>query len=110
MIWRPPRCTLFPYTTLFRSRLLAPGFVEEGELGVATHHHGNAARIDDDVAVLDAHLGVEGGLDRGLLGAALHRTADMEGAHGELGPGLADRLRGDDAHRLADVHHGAARE
>src|SRR2546422_2789125 len=26
MIRRPPRSTLFPYTTLFRSRLLAPGF------------------------------------------------------------------------------------
>src|SRR3989449_8044307 len=25
MIRRPPRSTLFPYTTLFRSRLLAPG-------------------------------------------------------------------------------------
>src|SRR2546426_3836675 len=28
MIRRPPRSTLFPYTTLFRSQLLAPNFIE----------------------------------------------------------------------------------
>src|SRR2546422_8295190 len=33
MIRRPPRSTLFPYTTLFRSRELAPGQVTE-PLGV----------------------------------------------------------------------------
>ena len=55
-------------------------------------------------------LAVEGRLDRGLLGAALYRAADVEGAHGELGARLADRLRGDDAHRLADIDDGAARE
>ncbi len=32
----------------------------------------------------------------------------MEGAHGQLGARLADRLGGDDAHRFADVHRGAA--
>src|SRR2546427_4936442 len=30
MIRRPPRSTLFPYTTLFRSDLLAGGLVDEG--------------------------------------------------------------------------------
>src|SRR3712207_8720544 len=30
MIRRPPRSTLFPYTTLFRSRALLLGFVEAG--------------------------------------------------------------------------------
>src|SRR5258707_9401562 len=29
MIRRPPRSTLFPYTTLFRSQLLANAFVDE---------------------------------------------------------------------------------
>jgi hypothetical protein len=37
-------------------------------------------------------------------------AADMEGAHGQLRAGLADRLRRDDAHRLADIDHGAARQ
>src|SRR5258708_24513320 len=31
MIRRPPRSTLFPYTTLFRSRSKTPGFVESPE-------------------------------------------------------------------------------
>src|SRR5262249_3667305 len=43
-----------------------------------------------------------------LLGAALGGTADVEGTHGELRARLADRLGGDDAHRLADVDGRAA--
>src|SRR2546421_7310887 len=31
MIRRPPRSTLFPYTTLFRSALADPGFSEENK-------------------------------------------------------------------------------
>ena len=92
------------------ARLLAARLVEQHQLAVAAHHDRDARRVDDDVAVLDPHLGVERRLDRGLLGAALHRAADVEGAHGELGARLADRLRGDDADRLADIDHGAARE
>src|SRR3712207_8292387 len=46
MIRRPPRSTLFPYTTLFRS-------VEP--LGIAaTHHHAPGELVDDDhLAVAD---------------------------------------------------------
>src|SRR3546814_10953128 len=69
-------------------------------------------RISDwssDVCSSDL-LGIRAGLDGGLLGTALGRAADVEGAHGELGARLADRLRGDDADRLADVHLGAAGE
>ena len=70
---------------------------------------GTPSRVDDDVAVLDRDLGVEARASTlRLLGAALRRTADVEGAHGELGAGLADRLRGDDADRLADID-GACR-
>ena len=57
---------------------------------------------------LIARVRIEGRLDARLLGAALDRAADVEGAHGELGARLADRLRRDDADRLADVDGGAA--
>ena len=43
-----------------------------------------------------------------LLGADLTDAADVERTHRELRAGLADRLRGDDADRLADVDHVAA--
>ena len=91
-------------------RLLAAGLIEQHELAIAAHHHRHAGRVDDDVAVLDLHRGVERRLDRGLLGAALRRAADVEGAHRQLGAGLADRLGGDDADRLADIDDRAARE
>jgi hypothetical protein len=38
----------------------------------------------------------------------LRRAADVEGAHGQLGARLADRLGGDDADRFADVDRRAA--
>src|SRR2546425_12007381 len=37
MIRRPPRSTLFPYTTLFRSRLLLALMHQRGELVLADH-------------------------------------------------------------------------
>ena len=49
-------------------------------------------------------------LDARLLGATLRRAADVEGAHRQLRARLADRLRGDHADRLADVHRRAARQ
>src|SRR5690606_24421225 len=69
-----------------------------------------AVAVLDHVPVVDLDLGVVGRLDRGLLGAALGRAADVERAHRELGTRLADRLRGDDADGLADVDARAARE
>src|SRR4029078_11272838 len=40
----------------------------------------------------------------------LRRAADMEGAHGELGARLADRLRREHPPRLAHIDRRAARE
>src|SRR5271170_4186554 len=48
--------------------------------------------------------------ERGLLGAPAGGTADMERAHRELRSRLANRLRGDDTDRLAEVHQMAAAE
>ena len=45
-----------------------------------------------------------------LLGADLTDAADVERPHRQLRAGLADRLRGDDADRLADVDHVPARQ
>src|SRR2546426_8030956 len=52
MIRRPPRSTLFPYTTLFRSQLSTPG---ERSLGLARLH-----RLPDDRAVFFFGEGVIG--------------------------------------------------
>ena len=45
-----------------------------------------------------------------LLRAELTDATDVERTHRELRARLADRLGGDDADRLADVDHVAARE
>src|SRR5690606_28774332 len=49
--------------------------------------------------------GGTGGFDLDVVhgGGPRRRTADVEGAHGQLGAGLADGLGGDHANRLADV-------
>jgi len=59
---------------------------------------------------LTSTLASKAGLDRGLFSPALGRAADVEGPHRQLGAGLADRLRGDDADGLPDIDDGAARE
>jgi len=89
---------------------LALRAVDQHQLGVAAHHHGHARAVDHDIAVAHLDVAVMARLDARLLGAALGGAADVEGAHGELGARLADRLGGDDAHRLADVDLGAARQ
>src|SRR2546426_8387753 len=55
MIRRPPRSTLFPYTTLFRSRRAARGPRQDR----AAHHHGLGPRASDH-----APRGVRKGRDR----------------------------------------------
>src|SRR5262245_53094952 len=69
---------------------------------VANHRDVMPVRVLHDVLVLDLHLAVEVRLDERLL-RDLGSAADVERAHGELGARLADRLRRDDAHRLAEV-------
>src|SRR3712207_8031464 len=52
MIRRPPRSTLFPYTTLFRSEEERAGVrVAQdllGEVGNPGQHHADAERLDDE--------------------------------------------------------------
>src|SRR5207237_844373 len=58
-------------------------------------HHGPDVVVLDDARVLGVVL-------RGLDHAA-RRAADVEGPHGQLRAGLADRLGGDDAYRLPEL-------
>src|SRR5437868_11424561 len=44
MIRRPPRSTLFPYTTLFRSRFPGPRFWERHRPGICARHHAGRAQ------------------------------------------------------------------
>src|SRR5256885_8737582 len=55
MIRRPPRSTLFPYTTLFRSQL----FHGEKSVGVTIHHM--VAKLDEGDALYQGELAIEPG-------------------------------------------------
>src|SRR2546429_7343429 len=58
MIRRPPRSTLFPYTTLFRSR--------QGDLDLDAALHGAHAEVDDpDRPAVDCRGSFEGCTDLG---------------------------------------------
>src|SRR5262249_14949607 len=90
-------------------RALGAVGIEHGNDHVADHGDGLTVGVLHHVPVLDLDRAVEVRLDERLLGD-LRRAADMERAHGELGARLTDRLRGDDAHRLAHVDRSAAGE
>src|SRR5690606_41768806 len=66
----------------------------------------NTLSLHDALPICALRLHFHGG-DRGRTGS---RTTDVECAHGQLGAGLADRLRRDDADRLADVDQMTAAE
>src|SRR3712207_3962411 len=94
---RPPRSTLFPYTALFRSRLLLD---EAAELLAATGP-GEVAVVDDSYGALTLGAVAAGARDVRvhqdlLVGElALARNAERTGLTGTyrllpLGPGLAD--------------------
>src|SRR5262249_55168849 len=83
--------------------------VEDDDLHVAAHGDEPAFRVLHQVAVADLDRPLEARLEQ-RLGDHLRRAADGEGAHGELGAGLADRLRRDDADRLAEIDRRAASE
>ena len=84
--------------------------IEQHEFRIPAHDHLHGLAVFHRTAVPEFDLGLVGGLYIRFLGAALHGTADVERAHGQLGAGLADRLGGDDTHRLAHVDAGAARQ
>src|SRR6266567_3615402 len=85
---------------------LAMGRGLEDQLAlVARHDLLLLRRLDENqpVAVLDHAFDL--GLPHRLLGDARRRAADVEGPQRELRARLADRLRGQNADGLAQVHH-----
>ena len=83
--------------------------VDDGDLHGARHDDLLAVGVGQQVGAAELRA-CPPGSPRGRLRAALGDAADVEGPHRQLGAGLADRLRGDDADRLAGVHLGAAGE
>src|SRR3989441_5350042 len=92
MIRRPPRSTLFPYTTLFRSPLELLRVGRDGPFG----HDLRAGRIAEA-----RHLALH----------ELHGTSHQAAGEVQLRDGLGKRLTGDDEERGIDApaHHDLAR-
>src|SRR5262249_37330259 len=82
---------------------LAAVRVEHGDFTRARHRHQVATGVRDRLEVVELHRA--GGLDRDVVHRrrTRRRATDVERTHGQLGTRLADRLRGDDADRFADV-------
>src|SRR3989449_4487344 len=94
MIRRPPRSTLFPYTTLFRS----PGHILELPARALGNEHLEGQRRQRACEVVDAAV---------ALGLAEdgHHVLCSEGARVEQPSGLADVIRGSHPHlERLDVH------
>src|ERR1017187_10657330 len=79
MIRRPPRSTLFPYTTLFRSEYGVEGFVAERH---ATRIHRLAVRLRSRILMAcDAlrarrHVGRKVDSQRGAVAVGAHQAAE----------------------------------
>src|SRR3712207_8454092 len=78
MIRRPPRSTLFPYTTLFRSRVVVAAALAGGE-GVAQHDH-VAGVLEQRAAELDREVVAQ--LDRAVgLGRPDRKSTRLNSSH-----------------------------
>src|SRR6185437_9382982 len=99
-----PRAVLHAMHRTLRARAVVD---DDGD--VARHRHQIAVGVARQITVADRHHAIEIRLDETLIGK-LRRAADVERAHGELRARLTDRLRRDDADRLAHVDRRAARQ
>ena len=91
-------------------RALGAVAIVDDDRDVARHRHQIAVRsCAPRLRLRIFTVAVEIRLDEGLV-RELRRAADVEGAHRQLRARLADRLRRDDADRLAHVDRRAARE
>src|SRR5256885_17103971 len=85
MIRRPPRSTLFPYTTLFRSGLLG---------GVVGGDGGLLGGVLGDDGLVGGLLGGDGGLLGGVLGGDGGLLGGVLGEDGLVGGLLGGRVPG----------------
>src|SRR3712207_7120251 len=78
MIRRPPRSTLFPYTTLFRSRAVAVALRELGFDTIGDEHDADLDGVRDDVAAGPGHLEAELGRDVTLVTRSEEHTSELQ--------------------------------
>src|SRR2546430_8227705 len=88
MIRRPPRSTLFPYTTLFRSPLLTEELLDVADRGRDLRDHRVAVLGVPDREAQDV-------LERERPVVAQHRqpASERAGHHGRERPGAGDELQ-----------------
>src|SRR3712207_8358608 len=82
MIRRPPRSTLFPYTTLFRSELRPESLAEEG-LVAALGKQAAALRARHGIAV-DAALGDEPAVPLPVKEALDRKSTRLNSSHANI--------------------------
>src|SRR5262249_33314769 len=89
---------------------IAPLLVLHHQRSAAVHDDQPAVLGLDDLQPLEADRAGVPRLERRLLADARRRAADVERPHRQLRAGLADRLRRDDADRLAELDQLAGGE
>src|SRR5215469_1455351 len=77
---------------------LAAEVIDHAELAGARHRHQVPLLVLHRLHVMETDDALVAHLDAGGRRGPGRRATDVEGTHGELRAGLADRLRGDDAH------------
>src|SRR2546425_10635381 len=111
MIRRPPRSTLFPYTTLFRSR--RAGIRGRAAAAAGARRPGGSARGPRPVRARRRPAAAGGGSagGRGRLVSPRHRAgrADRRGARRVYGAGRREARRGGRDGRARDLPAGARR-
>jgi hypothetical protein len=88
----------------------APVLVVHGDGAVFVKNNKGVLHSFDDLEFVETDGSLVLGLDDWLLEGLAGRTTDVEGSHGELGSGLADRLRSDNADGFAELNHAACGE
>src|SRR2546426_12479505 len=95
MIRRPPRSTLFPYTTLFRSRLLAEAMQRMGDrlrhiVGDVIGESDRIAGSAGDLSAGSEQLPAPSSGGSTAMVEISHRADEQRAAPGAMGPGSGE--------------------